>query len=170
MNRILISYFSHVGENYFEGKIMNIQKGNTEIVAEMIQAITGGDLFKIESIEEYPYNYQECINQAKLELQINHRPKLKNSIELSQFDMIFVGYPSWWGTMPMPVFSFLESIDLNGKRVIPFCTHEGSQMGNSEKDLKKICVGAILEKGLAIKGSNVLNSKGSIDEWLNILE
>ena len=85
---------------------------------------------------------------------------------IEEYDTIFVGYPNWWGTMPMPVFTFLEHYDFTGKVLLPFCTNEGSGMGNSERDLKRICKGALVKPGLAIHGAEVKESQGKILSWL----
>lgn len=138
MSRILIVYYSRRGENYWNGSIRNLSRGNTEIVAEMIAKVTGGELFEVETEEPYSQDYYICTEEAKAELRQKARPKLKRYLEsLDGFDTIFVGFPNWWGTMPMAMFSFLEHYDLSGKRIIPFCTNEGSGMGSSERDLKK---------------------------------
>lgn len=125
--KYLIAYFSRKGNNYVNGQIVNLTKGNTEVIAEMIQDKTNGDLFHIESVKTYPADYMEATEVAKKELHDNARPKLTNAISsAAPYDVIFLGYPNWWGTMPMPVCTFLESCDLSGKTIVPFCTHEGS--------------------------------------------
>ena len=108
----------------------------------MIADITSGDLFQVETVKAYPDDYYECIVEAKKELREGARPELKNYMDsLEAYDAIFVGYPNWWGTMPMAMFTFLEHFDLAGKRILPFCTNEGSGMGGSERDLKKSAKG-----------------------------
>ena len=140
MSKPLIVYYSRKGENYWNGSIKNLEKGNTEIVAEMIADITGGDLFEVDTVKTYAADYYECIDDAKAELREGARPELKAYMDsLDAYDTIFVGFPNWWGTMPMAMFTFLERYDLSGKRILPFCTNEGSGMGKSESDLKKIC-------------------------------
>ena len=136
----MIVYYSRTGENYWNGSIKNLEKGNTETVAEMVADMTGGDLFEVETVKTYPEDYYQCIDEAKAELQRGDRPEVKAyADDLEDYDTIYVGYPNWWGTMPMVMFTFLEHYDLSGKRIIPFCTNEGSGMGGSERDLKKIC-------------------------------
>jgi len=92
--------------------------------------------------------------------------KLKDDIDIKEYDTIFVGYPNWWGTMPMPVWTFLEEKDFTNKKVLPFCTHEGSGLGKSQSDIKKLTGGAEVLKGLAINGSEVSNSEKQIKKWL----
>lgn len=167
MSKPLIVYYSRKGENYWNGSIKNLAKGNTEIVAEMIAGLTGGDLFEVETVKTYPADYYECIEEAKAELRGKDRPELKAYTEnLKEYDTIFVGYPNWWGTMPMAMFTFLEHYDLSGKRILPFCTNEGSGMGGSERDLKKVCKGAIVEEGLSIHGAEAANSRSKVGGWI----
>ena len=166
MNKKLVVYFSHKGENYSKGKIVNLKKGNTEIAAEIISSIIEIDIFEIVADKKYPIKYDDCIEIAKKELRENSRPKLKDDIDIKEYDTIFVGYPNWWGTMPMPVWTFLEEKDFTNKKVLPFCTNEGSGLGKSESDIKKITSGAKVLKGLSINGSEVNNSEGKIRKWL----
>ena len=166
MSKKLVVYFSHKGENYSKGKIVNLEKGNTEIAAEMISNILNADIFEIVAEKEYPFNYNECIEIAKKELRENSKIKLKQDIDIKDYDTIFVGYPNWWGTVPMPVWTFLEGKDFSNKRILLFCTHEGSGLGKSESDIKKLTSGAEVLKGLAINGSEVNNSEKQIKKWL----
>ena len=166
MSSVLTVYYSRKGENYFGGSIRSIAKGNTEKVAEYIQKAVGGDLFELETVREYAKDYHECTEEAMAEKKSNARPALKKLPEsIDQYDTIFLGYPNWWGTCPMCVFTFLEHYDLAGKRIVPFCTNEGSGMGGSEKHLKKICPGAKLEKGLSITGNRAAQSKDKAQAW-----
>ena len=166
MNKKLVVYFSHKGENYSKGRIVNLEKGNTEIAAKIISSIIEADIFEIVADKKYPIKYDDCIEIAKKELRENSRPKLKDDIDIKEYDIIFVGYPNWWGTMPMPVWTFLEEKDFTNKKVLPFCTHEGSGLGKSQSDIKKLTGGAEVLKGLAINGSEVSNSEKQIKKWL----
>ncbi|MCH5300420.1 MAG: NAD(P)H-dependent oxidoreductase [Ruminococcus sp.] len=162
----LIVYYSRKGENYWNGSIKNLSKGNTERVAEFIQKAVGGDLFEIETVKEYAEDYYQCIEEAKQELNEGARPELKEFMDsLDEYDTIFVGYPNWWGTMPMAMFTFLENYDLTGKKIVPFCTNEGSGMGSSERDLKKTCKGASVERGLSIHGAEAAESENMVAAW-----
>ncbi len=163
----LVIYFSHTGENYMSDGIRNIDKGNTEVVAEKIKELTDADLFEIEPIKEYPYHYQECCDIAKEELENNDRPELKVYLEnIDEYETIYIGYPIWWGTCPVAVFTQLEKLDFEGKIVKPFATHEGSGLGNSMNDIRKYCKNAEVREGLAIRGSNVEESQTEIENWI----
>lgn len=167
MCKTMIVYYSRTGENYWNGSIKNLEKGNTETVVEMVADMTGGDLFEVETVKTYPEDYYQCIDEAKAELQRGDRPEVRAyADDLEDYDTIYVGYPNWWGTMPMVMFTFLEHYDLSGKRIIPFCTNEGSGMGGSERDLKKICKGAKVEKGLSIHGAEAAQSRSKVEAWV----
>lgn len=163
----LIAYYSRKGSNYVSGRITNIEIGNTEVASVMIQKITETDMFHIEAVNPYPEDYTETTEVAKKELSENARPELTDQVDdMKSYDVIFLGYPNWWGTFPMPVATFLESYDFSGKTIIPFCTHEGSGMGHSESDIKKLCPGAKVEKGLAIRGGGVKSVEKEIAKWV----
>ena len=162
----LIIYFSHTGENYMQDGIRNITVGNTEIVANYLQEITGADRFKVEPAKEYPYSYQECCDVAKEELENNKRPAIKEPLKsIEDYDIIYIGGPIWWGHYPCCLFTALENLDFKGKVVYPFSTHEGSGLGNILSDVQKICVGAEIKGGLAIQGSDAINAKARIERW-----
>ena len=134
----LIAYYSRAGENYFGGAYKRIAVGNTEKAAQMIAEITGGDLFKIEQAQPYSEDYQACIAEAKRDLQAHARPEVLNLPDnLDQYDEIYLGYPNYWGTMPMAVYTFLDHYDLTGKTIHPFCTHEGSGLSGTEGDIRR---------------------------------
>ena len=167
MSKTLIVYYSRKGENYVNGSIRNLSKGNTEVIAEMIADLTGGDLFEVETVKTYPADYYACIDEAKAELRQGARPELKAYPDsLDGYDTIFVGYPNWWGTMPMAMFTFLEHYDWSDKTICPFCTNEGSGMGSSERDLKKVCAGATVEKSLSIHGAEAVQSRDRVETWV----
>lgn len=163
---VMIAYFSRADENYFSGALRNIPVGNTEIAAKKLQAITGGDLFRIDPVIPYAKDYNTCIAQAQEDQRRDARPELKAYLEnLDGYDTIYLGYPNYWGTIPMPVFTFLEHYDFTGKRICPFCTHEGSGLGRSEGDIRRLCPGAKVEKGLAISGSRVDQADAALKSW-----
>lgn len=166
MAKILILYYSRAGENYVNGKIQSLDKGNTQICAEYIQKAVGGDLFRIETTAEYPADYYACTDTAREELQKKARPELKEALDsIDSYTHVFVCGPCWWGTFPMAVFTQLERLDWKGKKVMALMTHEGSGLGLSEKDLRKTCSGASFGKGLAVQGAQVQNSESRIAAW-----
>jgi flavodoxin len=166
-SKCLIAYFSRAGNNYVGGGIVDLPVGNTEVVAKMIKEITGGDLFHIEAVHAYPKDYTETTDVAKEELRTSARPKLTSHLEnMSSYDVIFLGHPNWWGTMPMPVFTFLEEYDLSGKTIASFCTHEGSGLGRSVSDIRKMCPQSTVLEGLAIRGGDVKNAQNEVTGWL----
>lgn len=167
MSNKLVAFYSRADENYLGGALKYIEIGNTEIAAGIIQELTGADSFKIEQQKPYSKGYNDCIAEAQDDQRRDARPELKSYPEtLDDYDTIYLGYPNYWGTMPMAVFTFLEKYDLSGITIKPFCTHEGSGMGKSENDIKRICPNAKVEKGLAIRGCQVSNSKKDIEKWL----
>lgn len=164
----LIAYYSRKGNNYLNGSIVYLEVGNTEVVAKIIQEQTGGDLFEIDTIKTYPEDYTETTRVATVEKRNNARPELTSVVDqMDSYDVIYLGYPNWWGTFPMAVFTFLESYDFSGKTIIPFCTHEGSGLGNSERDIRKLCPNANVLPGIAIRGGNAKSSGNSIKSWLS---
>lgn len=168
MPKILIAYYSRADKNYVNGTIKNLKIGNTEKVAQIIKNTLNGDLFKIEQEKPYSKYYNECIEEARKDQKSNCRPKLINDVEnIDKYDVIYLGYPNYWGTMPMSVFSFLENHDFKGKEIRPFCTHEGSGLGNSLKDIKKLCPNAIINTSFSIYGSKIDSAKEEIESWIN---
>lgn len=163
----LIVYFSRRGENYVSGQLKKLSVGNTEVAAEMIQQLTQAELFRLEPVQAYSDDYNDCIAEAQADQRRDARPELKRYPEsLNNYETIYLGYPNYWGTMPMCVFTFLERFDFTGKTILPFCTHEGSGMGRSETDVKRLCPGATIKKGLALQGGSVQSAKADIEKWL----
>lgn len=167
--KILVAYFSRTGEEYNVGYIT---KGNTAIVAEMIAQKVGADMFEIKPAQEYPAEYQACTEMAKTELESDARPALAANIDnLAQYDTIFLGYPIWWGALPRVVVTFLENNDFSGKKIIPFCTHGGSGLAGTEREIKNVCPKAEVLQGLAIVGKTAQNDSSAaaekdVDAWL----
>ena len=165
--KALIAYFSRAHENYVSGTLKELEVGNTEAAAGIIRKLTGADIFRIDPVRAYAADYNTCIEEARADRRRNARPALKEYPEsLAGYDVIYLGYPNYWGTMPMAVFTFLEHFDFKGKAIRPFCTHEGSGMGASEKDIARLCAGAKVEKGLPIHGGSVASAETLIRSWL----
>lgn len=169
--KILVAFFSRTGENYAVG---HIEQGNTHIVAELIASATGGTLFRIEPATPYPDDYRACTEVAQREKRSKARPALVGDIAVEEYDVIFLGYPNWWGDLPMCVYTFLEQHNWQGKVVIPFCTHEGSGLSDTENLLRAACRGASVLNGLAVRGSVAQNerekARKQVLEWLKQLK
>jgi flavodoxin len=169
-SKILIAYYSPKGENFLNGSIVNLPVGNSEMVAKKIEELTGGDLFEICTVKPYPFDYNKTTGMAMAEKKANARPELVDRVDdMVGYDIIYLGYPNWWGTFPMAVFTFLESYYFSGKTIVPFCTHEGSGIGSSERDIKKLCSKARFLTGIAIRGGSVNNSDAAIISWIERL-
>lgn len=167
MSKKLIAFYSRADENYVNGMIKMLDIGNTEVAAGVIKELTGADLFKIEQVKAYSKDYNECIAQAQADQRQNARPELKNYPDtIDEYDVIYLGFPNYWSTMPMAIFTFLEYFDFSGKVIKPFCTHEGSGLGSSVSDIKKLCPTAKIEKGLAIRGGRVEQARHDIEKWI----
>lgn len=163
----LIAYFSRKDENYVNGTLKNLDIGNTKIAAGVIQRLTGAVPFQILPQQPYSKDYNTCIAEAQADQKRDARPELKKWLDsLDEFDTIYLGYPNYWGTMPMAVFTFLEHYDFAGKTIRPFCTHEGSGLGSSVSDIKRLCPTAMVEKGIAIRGGTAEQSIKDIQKWL----
>ena len=162
----IVIYFSRADENYSVGYV---EKGNTEIIAEYIRDIAGADLFKVERKEDYAKDYATCIKEAKNEQINNERPELKAYLDdISDYDVVYIGSPIYWGTMPQPMFTELERLNWDGKIVRVFTTHEGSGLGNVLSDVKTICSDAnVKDDAIAIKGSDAVSSKAKVASWIN---
>ena len=144
--------------------------GNCGVAAGMIQEATGGDLFQIITTAKYPSAYSETTDRAAEEQDADARPELATHVEnMDAYDTIFLVYPNWWGTLPMPLFTFLSEYDFSGKTIIPLSTHEGSQLGRSVDDIRALCPNATMLDGLAIRGSSVNDAKEDVDKWIESL-
>lgn len=174
--KALIVYFSHanaVGVDVVSSASLvssdGESRGITEVIADIIAENIEADVFEIVTQEAYPSDYNGTVDQAKEEQNVDARPALAAHIEnIEDYDIIFLGYPNWWGTIPMPVYTFVEEYDLSGKTIIPFVTHEGSGIGNSVFDIKNACSNSDIVKPLAIRGSNVSrdDTKANVIQWL----
>ena len=167
-SKILVAYFSRIGNEYSVG---NITKGNTAIIADIIANETGADIFEIKTVKSYPNDYNECTKVASREKAIKARPEIIGKIDNFQdYDMIFIGYPIWYGDMPMPVYTFLESYDFSGKKIIPFCTHGGSGLSSTDQALTLACPNSEILRGFEIRGAIAQNqtdeAKIKVINWL----
>lgn len=155
-SNVLVAYFSH--------------SGKTRAIAEMIHVSVGGDVFEIVNVDPYPSAYEETAERASKELKASSRPTLKGRLDdASSFDLVFVGYPNWWGTMPTPVMTFLTEYGFPGKAIAPFCTNEGSGLGLSIEDIARLCPRSRVLEGLAVRGRSAKGSRGDVASWLRRL-
>ena len=162
MSKSLIIYFSRADENYSVGYI---SKGNTEYIAEFVQELTGADMFKVEPEVPYAADYKSCIEEAKK--RIGNAPIKEKLTDISGYDTIFVMSPIYWGTYAPEIETALEGVDFTGKRIRVVSTHEGSGLASMPSDVKKMCKGAEVDmNGLAIVGSQAMNSKQKVAEWV----
>lgn len=170
--KALVIYFSRAGENYNVG---TVQKGSTEILAEMIAKETGGDLFKIDPVTPYPTNYNETVRIARDEKRNSTRPKIKNKVNnLQNYDVIFLGYPIWHGDLPMAFYTFFDENNLSGKTIILFSTHEGSGLADTVNSIEKYTKGNVVRAVLSVRGKKVQDSNGEVEievkEWIKHLK
>lgn len=168
--RALVVYFSRADENYVVG---NIEKGNTRVLAEMIAEATGADTFEIKPAKPYPKEYAAATDVAKQEKNDNARPEIVGTMpDVSGYDVIFMGYPIWWGDLPMACYTFFDKVKLEGKTVAPFCTHEGSGLSGTDSNIANATKAKVTE-ALVMKGSVAQNSrdeaKKEVTGWLKKL-
>ena len=168
--KTLVAYFSRAGENYGVGVV---ERGSTEIIAEMIAEAADADTFHIQTVKVYPESYEACKEVATRERNAGERPALASTVaNFDDYDVIYLGYPIWYGDMPMAVYSFLESYDFTGKTIIPFCTHEGSGLAGTVRSIQSACSGATVWNGLAIAGTTAQNdretAKALVEDFLQI--
>jgi flavodoxin len=170
--KTLIVYFSRVGSSKPFQVVdvvssASLPKGNTITIANMVHDIVGGDMFQVVTVYLYPASYDATTDQALKEQGANARPKLSTHVlNMKDYDTIYLGHSDWWGTLPMPVFTFLEEYDFSGKAIISFCTHKGSGLGRSERDIAKLCPKARILKGYAVRGSSVDRARAEVGDWL----
>ena len=170
ISKVLILFFSRPGENYSVGKV---EIGNTELIANYIKNVTNADIYKINPKEKYPESYSETLIRAKNELDKNLRPEIISPLnDIKKYDIIFLGYPIWYEHLPKIVVNQLEKLDFKGKTIIPFNTHEGSEIGNSIDDIKNIVNNdCIVKNGFPQQGSFIRNNIDKMKEntlkWIN---
>ena len=164
MSKSIVIFFSHAGDNYAVG---NIEVGNTKIVADYISEIAGADQFEIVTHKYDGMAYTPLINLAKEEANNGELPPYEGDApDLSQYDTVFIGGPVWWGTYPQVMFTLFRDINLDGKTVIPFTTHEGSGLASCVSDVKKAFPKAKVTQGFSIYGHEVRTGRAKVEKWL----
>lgn len=178
---VLIAYFSKMENSSLEEGIDALTSpstttggspmdGNVQLLAQTVKEITGGQLFSIKTVEKYPISYEETSSQAREEQKNESRPELASHLEnIDDYDIIILVYPNWWGTLPQAVLTFLEEYDFSEKTILPLCTHEGSGVGNSIRDIMSLCPNSALSRELAVRGSSTTESQEQVKKWLNEL-
>lgn len=148
----------------------NTLTGNTGVVANMIAESTGADLFSIRTVEKYPASYDETLDQGQQEQRADARPALTALPEnLEDYDVIFLGFPNWWGDMPMALYSFLDQVELSGKTIVPFVTSGGSGFSGTIRTIESLESNATIQEGLALQNSSAAGAQEQISEWLSSL-
>ena len=155
--KILVAYYSHTG--------------NTREIANQIHKIVGGNIFEIQAVTTYPDDYEEVKKRARQELDSGYKPALKTKINnIKSYDIVFIGYPIWWGTFAAPVKTFLSEYDFSGKTIVPFCTHGGSGLGRSITDIAALCPHSTILDGLAVWGKNAKTAQNDVSAWVHRLK
>lgn len=178
---ILIAYFSVPedvdtdGADAIAGASIVVKDGeklgNVQYIAQTIQETIGGDLFRIETVQEYPLDHETLVNQASDEQAADARPELASHIENpEQYDTIILGYPNWWGDMPQPLYTFLEEYDFSGKTIIPFCPHGGSGFSRTESTIQKMQPNATVStNSYKVSREDVVDSAEDVIAWAKSL-
>ena len=162
--KAIVIFFSHAGDNYSVG---NIEVGNTKIVADYITELTGAEQFEIVTHKYDGMAYNPLINLAKEEAARGELPPYEGTVpDLSGFDTVFIGGPVWWGTYPQVMFTAFRDMNLDGKVVYPFTTHEGSGLARCVSDVEKAFPKAKVQKGFSIYGHEVRTEKAKVERWL----
>ena len=151
--KILVAYFSRTG--------------HSREIADQIHKSVGGDVFEIQVVEPYPEDYEAVKKRAMQEQTSGYKPALKTRINnIGSYDLVFLGYPIWWGTIPAPIRTFLSEYDFSGKTIVPFCTHQGSGLGRSVADISRLCPRSALLDGIAIWGRDAITAQDKISDWV----
>lgn len=164
---LVVVYFSRAGENFINGVSKKIPIGNTEVLAQKIANRLNCPLIQLKEMDNYPDSYDETVKRAESEKKAATRvPYQKTELDRSKIDVLFLGYPNWWGSYPRIIATFLEDFDADGLIIYPFCTHEGSAFGSSLNELEDQCPNADIRSGLPVRGSRVERADVAIENWL----
>ena len=163
----LIAFYSRTGGNSMNGEIKNIKKGNTEIVAETLQELTGGEVYRIYPREEYPQDYEQCVLRAQKESEQNIHPTIKNPLSsISDYDVIYVGFPLWFRSYPRIIATFFDCFDFTGKIIKPFCTNEEGSFGIAELEMRTTLKDATVKDGISFHGFELDDVKSRLEKWI----
>ncbi len=162
----LVIFYSRRGQNYVNGSVKNLSKGNAELITGFISNAVDADVFEVDTVKLYDQDYMVCIEEAKAELRAKARPELKEYLKsVDAYDNIFIVGPNWWGIYPMAIYNQLEKLDFTGKTVHYVVTHEGSGLGGVPKTMKKACKGAKICESLAVHGGSAPSSEAKVANW-----
>jgi formylglycine-generating enzyme required for sulfatase activity/flavodoxin len=152
--KILIAYFSW--------------SGNTRGIAGEIRKQTGADLFEIRPVHPYSSDYNTVLMEAQEDQHKQARPELEEHLpNMDDYDIIILGYPNWWASIPMPIATFLEEYDLSGKTILPFCSHGGGRFGQSLTAIAKLAPNAVMGTGLSVHYSGGSKLPEDVAAWLS---
>lgn len=165
--RALVVFLSRAGENYYYGGRTDLQVGNTEVVAGMIRDRTGADLYKIEAADPYPDSYDEAVDRNRDEQEREALPEIAGALpDIGPYDVVILGSPVWSSRAPRILSTFIGAVDLGGKTVLPMVTYAVSGMSGVDDFYREALPGATVERGLAVRGEEVREAAGDIDNWL----
>ena len=166
-NRVLLAYFSRAGENYYYGDRIDLEVGNTEVLAGMIRDRIACDVYRIEPVDPYPWDYEETRARNVQEQDADARPAIANPLtSIEGYDVVLLGSPIWNVRAPMIMSTFAEGFDFAGKTIFPFVTYAVSGLGTVERDYAASCPGATIGEGLAVRGEEVRDGGPAVEEWL----
>lgn len=144
--------------------------GNTEILANFIHNYVGGDIVALEPTVAYPEDYNDLLDVAQEEQQSDARPEFNDlNIDIEDYDTIFIGYPNWWGDMPMIIYTFFDTYDLSGKTIAPFNTSGGSGLSRTVGTIRELEPDATVTDGFTVLGDNVNRAMSDVEEWIDSL-
>lgn len=165
--RALLAYFSRPGENYYYGDRIDLNLGNTQMVAEMIAEAASVDVYRIEAADPYPHSYEETVARNVREEQDDARPAIVNPLpDVAGYDTVLLGSPVWNVQAPMIMRTFIEGANLAGKTIHPFVTYAVSGMGRVARDYAELFPGATLGEGLAVRGEEATTARADVEAWL----
>ena len=166
-SKVLLAFFSRAGENYYYGGRIDLDVGNTEIVANMITAAVGADVYRIEAADPYPHDYEPTVERNKQEQDDDARPAIAGRLPaVSNYDTVLLGSPIWNVRPPMIMRTFIDGVDLSGKVIHPFVTYAVSGMGNTVDDYTRACPDSSIKEGLAVQGEQAQGAETAVRDWL----
>jgi flavodoxin len=166
-SKVLLVYFSRPGENYYYGDRIDLEVGNTEVVANMIASTIAVDVYRIQADDPYPHSYEDTVQRNKREQDEEARPAISGPLPgVDGYDTVLLGSPIWNVRPPMIMRTFADDVDLRGKTIHPFVTYAVSGMGNTIEDYTRFCRGASIGEGLAVRGEEAQDARNDVDEWL----